>query len=430
MHISRLNLLLCALAVLPFIPGTLSPPLGGTSVELSVVAVPGLTWADLHYEPTSVIPEWGTQRVQVAPGYWVCARVETTTHGNGLLYIEDNDGECLRTRIVDRHAEDDPWEEIDGGMFDYEFRDVDHDGELELIVSGTIVVKDDVGEIDRYWHGERWDRKHGIDRCWYLAESHDNAHLQERPSPASSGIVRCFDLGTDDAQNSWTVQTTIRPACDDYACEVFRNGHRVAAFTVEYSRWAPQFRLESAGGETFVVCRRSGTTGTGVSGTWESWSHYENGGLRDVLSYHCSGYVEGWNQPYDREFGVAMHLDDRGGLFLRASGSFEVSAGCCFGEQAKAAPTEDQNGGLLFTAKVEADYRWDAFIPLDAERADAAEHMMEGASDYLVEHYLPELLEYAEAYDGRATGWLGWLRDVCEKSDNKAVVESVIAKTA
>jgi hypothetical protein len=85
----------------------------------------------------------------------------------------------------------------------------------------------------------------------------------------------------------------------------------------------------------------------------------------------------------------------------------------------------------MFSAAATAVYEWDAaackFIVLDEERAEAVEDAMTGASDYLVEHFCPELQKYIQEYRGRCGPWLKWLRSECDVETNRLLVDSLIA---
>ena len=86
----------------------------------------------------------------------------------------------------------------------------------------------------------------------------------------------------------------------------------------------------------------------------------------------------------------------------------------------------------MFSAVATATYVWDAkahkFISLDAERAEAVEEAMSGGGDYLVEHFLAELLGYADGFPGQCGPWLRFLRSECSVEANRLLVDSLIAR--
>lgn len=391
-----------------------------------VVPVRGLTYDQLSQDPTSCIPAWGSQRVQVAPGYRVNARVELTSHGNGLLTVEDNDGECLCTGIYDMHAEHDPWRQIAGGMFNYEFTDDDHDGELELLITGGVELHDDDGLISRWKHYERWDREKRAPRTWRQTHGYkyDVECLQKVPEPP---VRTRQELGYDAQARFWCVDTLSWPACWDYQCEVRCDGRVVDLLYVRWSRMDPEFELHTACGQTFLTLAQEGIHGTGASSTFVTWYSASPLGLNHAHSFYRSGYVNGWGQPFDRELAVSAELIDAGGLVLRLSGNLDVLSAIGYEPDEVVAPGDEE---LMFTATAVADYRWDveqqAFVPADTERAGAVEQMMLGASDYLVEHFFNELLAYVHKYRGFCAGWLRWLKRECNSDRTQAAVDSLI----
>jgi hypothetical protein len=405
-----------------------------TDPEFTTAAVLGLTPAQLEFPAQSNGRGWGNQRVQVAPRYWVEVSIDITSRGNGLLYVHDERGECLRTRIFDEHQEDDVWKQIEGGMFAYEFSDDDGDGELELRVSGNVELYDELGIISTYEYRERWDRSWSGARRWYLAGTYEEPHetTREEPEegyPPHTGIC---DLGMDVSGRTWRVHTTREVGSWDYLCKVCCDGTEKRTLEIT-SRWDPEFALKSAGVASFLVVQHEGIRGTGVSSTWAAWYHLGNE-VRFAIGYYGSGYLSGWGQPFDRDVGVSAELIETADLRLVLTANIDVSCDACLEDDSTfgPAPTDDADGGHMFNAKATAAYRWDAaeekFIVLDKERADAVDGVMMGASDYLVQHFPSELQAYTARHTGKCAPWLRWLRSKCDVEANRLFVEGLIAR--
>lgn len=352
--------------------------------EFAAEPIAGLRLGDLRCDPTSVVAYEGEQRVQVAAGYWVTCTVEVTSKGNGLLYLHDDRGECLRTRIYDAHREDESWDEIEGGMFDYGFADDDQDTELELIVSGHVITKTEQGTINRRLYQERWERPHG-QNLWVRTQSTFWQAEFDRPVELEEWWYTEHELGADHAGRHWTVVSRRMTGSDTHLCRFMCDGRFVEEIE-HYRRFSsPCFSLQTTGSESFVVAGMSSIHGTGVNGSCEHWYRLSPAALEPLFSYYANGYIYGWGLPFSREFGVTAELRAEDGLILQLTGSIDF----------------DESQG--FSATRTASYLWKPaqcrFVAIDETAAEAVEGMMLGDTDWFLKHFSAEFLTWAQAQD-------------------------------
>jgi hypothetical protein len=400
-------------------------------MPFSLAPVPGLRPDQLRPLPNSN-ELWGSQRVRVAPFYSVLVSIIVKGNGNGYLSINDDRGHCMETRIYDMHGESDCWHAIRDDMFAYEFADDDGDGELELQIWGDVEVHDEAGIISVYEHRERWDRSLSGSRPWYLAENYDEPHSSVREYEAPPPHETHDSLGCDAAGREWTVHTTREVGSWSYTCRMICDGRPARTMEIT-SRWDPTFDLQSAAGVSFLVVQQEGMHGTGLSSTWTEWYYLDTEEVSLVTSYYSEGYLNGWGQPYNREIGVSAELVEIPSVRLVLTLNLNCSSEGYLddGDEFAPAPTNGHNGGHMFSATATAIYSWDAaackFVVLDKERAEAVEDVMTGSSDYLVEHFCPELQKYIQEYRGQCAPWLKGLRSECDVEANRLLVDSLIA---
>jgi hypothetical protein len=380
------------------------------AAEFTAASVAGLRLSELQYNPDSVVRYEGEQRVQVAAGYWVKCVIDVNRKGNGLLYVHDDRGECLRTRIYDAHQEDETWEEIEGWMFDYGFVDDDEDGELELIVSGHVITKTEEGIINRRAYRERWERLRG-QWPWVRTQSNFWQAEFDRPDEPEKWRYTEHELGTDHAGRQWTVVSRRMPGSDTHCCRFLCDDLDVGEFE-HYSRFAsPRFELQTAASESFAVAGTSSIHGTGISGSYEHWYRLSPSALEPVFGYCSTGYRIGWGLPYYRDFSVGAELHADEGLILNLTGKIEF----------------DESQG--FSATRTASYKWNPvlcrFVATDETAAEAVEDMMWGSTDWFLKHFHPEIRTWAQAQDEGAQDWLNRLVEASKEPASHEIIASI-----